>query len=153
MFTRFPAAFALGAATAFFLDPGDGTRRRHEVRDRALRALRGVRRFLVRKSKLYGGHARGVAHEARTSVAPTQVATDDATVKQRILSDALRDAGVESSDVEVDVRDGVATLRGTVSSSTLAGDLVSRVGEVPGVREVAPALRVGGAGDELDQGV
>jgi BON domain len=139
---RFPVAFALGAAAVFFLDPRDGARRRHELRDRSLRLLRRAGRWLTAKTKYYGGRAQGVAHEARSAVASPEVATDDATVKQRIMSDALREVGVGSREVEVDVRDGVATLRGTVSSPTLAGDLVARVREVPGVREVAPALTV-----------
>jgi osmotically-inducible protein OsmY len=155
--TRFPAAFALGAATAFFLDPRDGTRRRHELRDRALRGLRRLRQLVVKKSKLFRGRVQGIAHQARSSVegpvGAGQVATDDATVRQRILSDALRRAGVGTSEVEVDVHDGVATLRGTVASPSLADDLVAAVREVPGVREVEPAITVGARGGALDQGV
>jgi BON domain len=153
LLSRFPVAFALGAAAAFFFDPRDGARRRHEARDRTLRALRRVGRSLTGKAKFYGGRARGVAHEAKTMVSDEPEAADDATVRQRILSDALRDVGVASKDVEVDVRDGVATLRGTVASPTLADDLVARVREVPGVREVTPALTVGTTGEALDQGV
>jgi osmotically-inducible protein OsmY len=155
--TRFPAAFALGAATAFFLDPRDGTRRRHELRDRALRGLRRLRQLVVKKSKLYRGRAEGSAQQAwssvEVSVGAEQVATDDATVRQRILSDALRHAGVGTNEVEVDVHDGVATLRGTVATPSLADDLIAAVREVPGVREVEPALTVAATGGALDQGV
>jgi hypothetical protein len=153
LFARFPAAFVLGAATVFFLDPRDGRRRRHQLRDRTLRALRRLGRAVARRTRFYGGRVRGVAHEARTAVSPSEVESDDVVVRQRILSDALRDAAVEAKDLEVDVHDGVATLRGTVPSSSLADDLVSRVREVPGVRAVTPALTVGSPGEHLDQGI
>jgi osmotically-inducible protein OsmY len=45
---------------------------------------------------------------------------DDATVLQRIKSDALRDVGLSPSDIEVGVHDGIATLEGTVETSQLA---------------------------------
>lgn len=123
---RLPLAFALGFATAFFLDPRNGKRRRHALRDGTLH------------------RGRGLAAEARTSVAPPADTVDDAAVKQRILSDALRSLAVATSDVRVDVSDGVATLRGVVASHALADDLVARVREVPGVRGVSAAIGVAG---------
>jgi BON domain len=153
LLSRFPIAFALGAATAFFLDPRDGARRRHELRDRTLRLLRRTGGLLVGKSKFYGGRVKGVAHEVKTAASGEPEAADDATVRQRILSDALRDVGVATKDVDVDVRNGVATIRGEVASSSLADDLVARVRNVPGVRGVTPALTVATTGETLDQGV
>lgn len=149
---RLPTAFALGAVTAFFLDPRDGTRRRHVLRDRVLAGLRRGGRLLGRKSRFAAGKAQGVAAEARSALVPSSAPSDDATVKQRILSDALRDLAVSTKDVAVDVEDGVATLRGSVASSALADDLVQRVREVPGVREVTHELDVAAAA-ELDQGI
>jgi osmotically-inducible protein OsmY len=66
----------------------------------------------------------------------------DATVVRRIRSDAFREAGVSTGDVEVAVEDGVATLEGAVASDELAEELVSRVAKTPGVRDVAAVLRV-----------
>jgi osmotically-inducible protein OsmY len=140
---RLPAAFALGFATAFFLDPRDGTRRRHVLRDRLLRLARRGRSSVSRRAKYSAGRARGVVAEARTAIGDADVATDDVTVKQRILSDALRDVQVKTSDVAVDVTNGVVTLRGALSSRTLADDLVARIRDVPGVRDVATAITVG----------
>jgi osmotically-inducible protein OsmY len=142
---RTPSAFVLGAVTAFFLDPRLGKSRRRVFRDRSLRALRRAGRFLVGKLKFFGGHARGVAAEARSAVVTPDAPTDDATVKQRIMSDAFR--GIPSAgDLEVDVENGIARVAGTVPSQSLADDLVSRVRKVPGVRGVAPQLTVGAAG-------
>ena len=74
--------------------------------------------------------------------------TDDETVRQRILSDALRDALSSDPDVkkeiEVEVQQGIATLRGRVPSESLADELVEKVREVPGVRAVSHQLTVTG---------
>jgi osmotically-inducible protein OsmY len=148
---RFPTGFALGAfialLTAYFFDPQLGKGRRHVVRDRSLRAARRLRRLTVRKTKYAAGHVQGAAAEARKTVVEPDVATDDATVRQRILSDALRDALESEPEVrggiEVDVQQGVATLRGPVPSESLADELVSRVREVPGVKAVSQQLTVG----------
>jgi osmotically-inducible protein OsmY len=135
-------AFGLGFATAFFFDPRSGAGRRSVLRDRVLRLVRRARRLARRKSRYYAGKAHGVAAEARSAVVEPSAATDDATVRQRILSDALRAARVSTSDVEVDVRGGVATLRGSIASRELVDDLVEQVRKVPGVREVSPQLTV-----------
>ncbi len=151
---RFPSAFLAGAATAFFFDPRLGRRRRNLLRDRALAAKRRLRRLVTRKTRYVAGHARGVAAELQSSAPkPYTPGDDDATVKQRILSNAFRDLPVTTSDLQVEVEGGVATLRGSVESSSLADDLIARVREVPGVRAVTPQLTVVAPGTELDHGI
>ena len=135
-------AFALGAATAYLFDPRDGRRRRALLRDRSLKLLRQARRSLVRKGKYVGGQAQGVAATTASRVTAQQVATDDDTVRQRILSDAFRDIPVSTKEVDVQVREGVATLRGSVGDETLVETLVRRVSETPGVTEVKPELDI-----------
>jgi osmotically-inducible protein OsmY len=148
---RFPFAFALGAfvafVTAYFFSPQLGKRRRHVLRDRSLRVVRRGRRLAVGKTKYAAGHVQGAAAEARRTVVKPDVPTDDATVRQRILSDALREALKSDPEVrdqiEVDVQEGVATLRGSVPNESLVDELVSKVREVPGVKAVSPELTVG----------
>jgi hypothetical protein len=139
---RAKSAFLLGAGTAFFFDPQEGKRRRSLVRDRSLAFVRRGKRTGVGKLKLIGGHARGFQALLRRVGRRRNVATDDQTVVQRIRSDALRDVGISTRDVEVEVENGVARLRGNVQSRSLADDLVSRVRKVPGVREVSTELSV-----------
>jgi hypothetical protein len=50
--------------------------------------------------------------------------------------------GLSPTEVQVEVESGVATLRGSVDSRSLADDLVTRVEKVPGVRGVAAMIRV-----------
>ena len=139
---RFLKAFALGAATAYFFDPRDGRRRRALMRDRTLALLRQARRRLVGKGKYVAGQAQGVAATTHSRVASPEVATDDETVRQRILSDAFRDVPVSTKDVDVQVHVGVATLRGAVPDETLVETLARRVSETPGVTQVKPELEV-----------
>ena len=73
----------------------------------------------------------------------TEVDTaDDETIEHRVLGDALPSAGVSADDIEVAVDDGVVSLQGSVDGSERADDLVQRVAEIPGVRDVAAMLRV-----------
>jgi osmotically-inducible protein OsmY len=139
---RSKTAFLAGAGTAYFFDPETGKRRRNEARDRSLRALRRLSRLGVKKARLAGGHARGVAAVARRAVSERDVSVDDETVAQRIRSDALRDVGLSTKDVDVSVEDGFARLRGSVPSIDLADRLVARVRKVTGVSDVSAELRV-----------
>jgi osmotically-inducible protein OsmY len=95
-----------------------------------------------KKVRFAGGQARGVVAAGRRLASSRDLAADDNTVVQRIRSDALRTAGVSTKDVEVEVQDGVATIRGTVDGRSTADELVAQVTKVPGVRDVAAILRV-----------
>jgi hypothetical protein len=135
-------AFVIGAGTAYFLDPRQGRRRRHLVRDRLFALVRRSRRLLVKEARLASGHARALSAQVRRDGDRAERPTDPATVVQRIRSDAFREAGISTKDVDVRVDDGVATLQGSVPSDEAADALVSRVAEMPGVRDVAAMLRV-----------
>lgn len=133
--------FILGIGTAYFLDPTQGRARRKKLLDRAARLGRRVVRLAGKKARFTGGKLRGVASTVTPSA--KERAVDDATVLQRVRSEALRDVGLSTSDVDVEVENGVATIRGTVSHAKLADDLVDRIREVPGVEDVAAMIRVG----------
>ena len=139
---RSKTAFLAGIGTAYFFDPDTGKRRRHMARDRSLRAVRGLGGLGVQKAKLTAGRVYGLAAVARRAVRRDDVPVDDATVAQRIRSDALRDVGVSTKDVDVRVEDGLARLKGSVASADLADKLVSRVRGVAGVRDVSAELHV-----------
>lgn len=140
-------AFLIGAGTAYLFDPQQGKRRRRMLLDRTAKVLRRTARFGTKKTRFAGGHLRGLLALFRLALfrrlgSHPSPRVDDATVTQRIRSSALRDIGISTRDVEVAVEDGVATLRGSVGSRTLAEDLIARVGRVPGVRDVADELHV-----------
>ena len=134
----------IGVGTAFFLDPSEGRRRRHEARDRTFAFARRLRRRAAKDTRRVGGHLLGIA-AIRHRLGGVDVAADDATVLQRIRSDAFRAAGVSTRDVDVAVADGVATLRGSMPTDDMASTLISRVAATPGVRDVAARLEVSAA--------
>src|SRR5215470_12993008 len=138
-------AFVVGAGLAYIFDPQSGTWRRHVLRDRSVAVLGRYGRRSVRKTKYVAGRVEGVAAQAADAVSAPEEDVDDATVRDRILSQAFREAGVTTGDVAVDVADGTATLRGTLGSVDPVHDLVERVRAVPGIRTVTPRLMVSGA--------
>lgn len=138
-------AFLIGAGTAYLFDPQQGKRRRRMLLDRTAKVLRRTARFGTKKTRFAGGHLRGLLALLRRLGSHPSPRLDDATVTQRIRSSALRDVGISTRDVDVEVEDGVATVRGSVGSRSLAEDLIARVGKVPGVRDVADELRVSAA--------
>ena len=139
----------LGAGIAYLFDPESGRGRRAKLIDRAGRLLREVRHLAVRKTRFAAGRLRGQSAPLHQDEAPR--ATDDGTVLQRIRSEALRDVGVSTSEVDVTVSDGVAMLRGEVGSASLVDDLVDRVRLVPGVRDVDAMIRVGSGSVERQE--
>ena len=142
---RSVGAFVVGAGLAYMFDPQSGKRRRHVLRDRSAALVRRLGRRSAGREKYAARHAQGVAAQAADAVSGEDETADDATVKDRILSQAFRGAGLDTGDVAVDVSDGIATLRGTLESVDLAHELVERVRAVPGVRTVTPRLTVPGA--------
>jgi BON domain-containing protein len=136
----------LGAGIAYLFDPQNGKRRRRKLVDRLGRVLRRLGGLTVRKTRYAKGRLQGVAAPLHPDDAPR--ATDDGTVLQRIRSEALRDVGVSTAEVDVSVADGVVSLRGEVASASLVDDLVDRVRLVPGVRDVEAMLSVGAGSQE-----
>ena len=67
---------------------------------------------------------------------------DDATIEHRVLGDALPAAGIDPDEVDIEVTDGVVSLKGSVEGTERADALVQKVAEVPGVRDVAAMIRV-----------
>ena len=111
---RSTSAFLLGAGASYFFDPSRGKGRRSAFRDRSLRGLRRLQRLATGKVKFAGGHARGLVAVTRRALTRTEVLSDDETVTQRIRSDAFRDVGVSTRDIDVHVENGFVTLRGSV---------------------------------------
>jgi hypothetical protein len=139
---RSSRAFLIGIGAAYFFDPRLGRRRRVVARDRGAKAARRVARNVVAKKRFVEGKAHGLYARGHDLVARPEVAGDDATIEQRIRSEALRDLDVFARDVEIAVEDGVATLTGTVADDKQASELVASVGKVAGVEDVAAMLRV-----------
>src|ERR1043165_7849901 len=96
---RSVGAFVVGAGLAYMFDPQSGKRRRHVLRDRATALLRRLGRRSVGRAKYVAGQAEGVAAQVASAASGQDDVADDAIVRDRILSQAFRDAGVSTGDV------------------------------------------------------
>jgi hypothetical protein len=139
---RSASAFLIGLGTAYFFDPERGKSRRAVARDKGAKLVRRLVTTLQKRSRFAAGKAEGLYARSRKAVTQPEVATDDATVEQRIRSEAFRHIGVPGNAIEVDVENGVATLTGSVASDDLVSDLVEAVGKVAGVQEVESRVSV-----------
>lgn len=66
--------------------------------------------------------------------------TDDALIHTRVKRALLRDRQVSGLRINVDVQQGVVTLRGRVKSETLRLRALGIAGDAPGVRQVKDRL-------------
>jgi osmotically-inducible protein OsmY len=136
---------AVGAAIAYLFDRERGGERRARLREQAAstaqRASDGfaggqpmsvvavaVERIGAVRSRLGGGYG-----DVPDDAGVDDRTVDDATLVDRIRSEALGDARVPAGEINVDVADGTATLRGELSDQALIDQLIERVRAVPGV--------------------
>ena len=133
---RLAKAFIAGAGAAYLFDPAQGRHRRRHVLNR-----------MAQVGRLGPRIRRGLTDRSAPSSA-SSIPVDDPTALQLIQRDVLGGVGVSTDEVEVEVNDGVATLRGSVATASLADDLIQQVSLIPGVRDVAAMLRIGSESGE-----
>jgi hypothetical protein len=134
---------AIGGITAglglmYFLDPDQGRRRRALVKDQMVHAA-------YKTGDAMDATSRDIANRARGAVAELRGRLRNDPVSDDILRDRVR-ARVgavvgHASSIEVDVRDGLVTLRGPVLAHDLER-LLRRVGAVRGAQGVDNQLDV-----------
>jgi osmotically-inducible protein OsmY len=137
---------AAGFAAAWFLDPNDGTRRRHVVRDKALKYARRGKDEAVRRADYTAGQVKGAAYEA----APVSAREDagerlnDPALQAKVESEIFRGADAPKDKVSVNVENGIAYLRGELEDRQAIDRLVAAAGNVEGVRSVENLLHTPG---------
>jgi hypothetical protein len=130
---------AVGGAAAYLLDPDRGRGRRARLADQGEAFLRRTQRRAAGRGRYVVSAALGRLREAGIGVASTRP-VDDATVGDRVRSEALGDARIPAGEINVDVADGLATLRGELKDDALIREIVERVRVVPGVLGVRNLL-------------
>ena len=111
--------------------------------DRVAGGVRSGLRRALRALRLVQADAYGVAKkiEHRQEL-PKDL--DDATIAHKIETDVFRDADVPKGQINVNVQEGVAQLRGEVPTPDMLDSLIKRTREVQGVREVESLLHLPG---------
>jgi osmotically-inducible protein OsmY len=133
---------AVGAAGAYFLDPDNGTRRRHIARDRSLAGGRDVAAEAGRKAR----YAEGLVEGAVAKAAPDTRAADalnDPALTSKVESEIFRSAEAPKGKVNVNVEDRVVYLRGKLDSAEQVEQLVEAARNVDGVHDVKSLIEVG----------
>jgi osmotically-inducible protein OsmY len=134
---------ALGALLAYFFDPQNGRRRRHEFVDRTAARLRSGKRQADRTGRHVAAEAYGVTQKV-THLKEEPKDFDDATLADKVRSEVFRDPDVPKGDINVNVQEGVVQLRGELEQPELIEDLVQRTRKVVGVRDVENLLHTPG---------
>jgi osmotically-inducible protein OsmY len=140
---RFGLGALVGALGALFLDPANGKRRRHTLRDRTRGYVRrGVRRS-ARLSRRIGAEAYGLVQKT-THLRQAPKDYDDATLKAKVETELFRPEHAPKGKVNVNAQNGVVQLRGELDSRDLIDDLVHRARKIQGVRDVENLLHLVG---------
>ena len=135
--TRFPSALFLGAALMYFLDPQRGKKRRARVGELASHAQH-VERVLFGKAVRDAAHrAHGLAERIKHPLASE---VSDGVLQSRVRA-ALGRACNSPRQIEVGVRDGWVTLRGSVPVNELDAVLAC-AGKIAGVHGVDDRLEI-----------
>jgi hypothetical protein len=139
----FAIGTALGALLAYFFDPQNGRRRRHELVDRTGARVRAGKRQAARTGRHVAAEAYGVSQRV-THLKEEPKDLDDATLADKVRSEVFRDPNLPKGDVNVNVQDGIVQLRGELEQPELIEDLVERARKVVGVRDVENLLHTPG---------
>jgi osmotically-inducible protein OsmY len=137
---------AAGAAAAWFLDPNDGSRRRHVARDKALKYARRGGEEAARKVDYAAGAAKGAVQEVTPSERPdASQRLNDPALARKVESEIFRDPDVPKGKISVNVEHGVVYLRGEIEQPDLIERLAEEAGMVDGVMGVENLLHTPGA--------
>jgi len=90
-----------------------------------------------------GANVAATTDRATTKAA---VAIDDATITTKVKSAVLAEPGLKTLQIDVDTKDGVVTISGTVDSPTLKDRAHQIAQSVSGVRSVVDNLSVKSTG-------
>ncbi|MDP8962248.1 MAG: BON domain-containing protein [Actinomycetota bacterium] len=134
-------AGAAGAAAAYFLDPDRGRSRRVRACDQAAAAMRRRNREMSSQARYAEGQMEGA--KARAAGGGTFTPEDDIDIVHAVRQ-ALARLEFRTSDVNIDVVDGVASLRGQVERAAQIEEVTQAVSRVRGVAEVQSYLHTPG---------
>ena len=128
------AGATAGAGLAYAFDPDRGKARRARLNARTRAQLRRTSRLLERRAHYEGQKLAGVRHKMTASRG--RDAASDQVVADRIRSEVFGHMPGIAHHVNLDVIDGVATLRGEHDREDETERLAIAVGQVTGVARV-----------------
>lgn len=136
-FAKTTLAALTGAAIAYLFDPVSGRSRRARLSDQAAALGRRSVAEAERRARYEAGRVKGAVHEAGPD---RDFPRDDAELLQKVRSEAVGPSTFSASEIEIHVDNGEVTLRGTSHDRGAENDLVRRIEDVTGVRQVRNEL-------------
>ncbi|HEY6775343.1 MAG TPA: BON domain-containing protein [Thermoleophilaceae bacterium] len=127
-------------AAAYFLDPDQGKRRRNLAQDRVAAFFRQRARGTERAKRAAGSFAAGLRERAKATVREERAPGDDVTLKHKIETELFREPDAPKGSVNIDVAEGVVTLRGQVDRPEQVRDLEAKARSIAGTRDVQNLL-------------
>lgn len=131
----------MGACGAYYFDPDRGRARRAALADQVAATRRRRQRQVEADTRYQEGKLQG--ESARAAGAGNFTPKDDIGIGQAAHA-ALANLDLATSDVKVDVVEGVATIRGQVETAEDMDEVCRTVSGVPGVTEVSSYLHTPG---------
>lgn len=139
---RFFTAGLIGAAAAYFLDPTAGSQRRNAMGGRLTSLFRRGGQQIQSQVQSVGGQAQGFAQA--TSAPPDNPNPDDLTLRDRVESEIFRNTETSRENINVNVVDGVVTVRGELPSQQEIDGLVQQIKSIRNVKGVTNFLHLPG---------
>jgi osmotically-inducible protein OsmY len=136
---KFLSGLAVGAAAMYVLDPVKGRSRRAVLRDRSRSAMRTRRRRADQRARDHAN--RELGEQARARGAGKFHPTDDRSVELH-LHQLLTELDVDTSDITVEVHEGLVRVRGQVRSEDDRARVLSIIGGSRGVRSIESLLHL-----------
>lgn len=137
-FVKSVITLAAGAAIAYLFDPISGRSRRARLVDQAAARGRDIAEQARAEAEYRAGHAKGFVHEVLD--ADGDVPADDASLLQKVRSEAIGPSGVPTDGFEVHVDSGQVVIRGQVPFDVDVDGLIESIRNVTGVRSVEHEL-------------
>jgi uncharacterized membrane protein len=141
------AGMVIGAGAMYLLDPDRGARRRSLLRDKSVHARHKLGDGLAATVRDARNRTAGKAAELRSRFRPDEA--DDEVLHERVRS-AIGRVVSHPSAITVLVSDGRVTLTGHVLVDEV-NDLVNRVEEIRGVKEVRNELEIHRSADGVPE--
>lgn len=132
---------AAGAFLAYLFDPDRGRSRRAKLSDQATARGRDLSDAMRKTAEYQKGVAKGFVHEASDALRPEKE-YDDETLIQKIRSEALG-YWEGSEPIEIDIRDGMVKVSGSVRDSKSRDQLLRLIRDVDGVGLIDDRITVG----------
>jgi osmotically-inducible protein OsmY len=137
-------ATAVGSALALLFDGNRGKQRRKQLQDRAMSFYKKANRGANSQVQQVAGAAYGNAVQSVQSHEPDNPNPDDNTLRDRIESEVFGNPQAPKGEYNLNVVNGIATIRGQVNSQADISKLVEMIGNVPNVRGVESLLHTPG---------